>query len=146
MKQLILLMISCLSLVACGNGNAKQEREKEDSGVADKEKVEVLYFHGKQRCATCKAIEFNAKEAVEARFADDLSKGDVVFRTIDISRPENGKIAEKYEVTWSSLILVKHDGGKEQVENMTEFAFGNARTAPEEFKKAVAEKVASLLK
>ena len=26
MKQLILLMISCLSLVACGNGNAKQER------------------------------------------------------------------------------------------------------------------------
>ena len=40
MKQLILLMISCLSLVACGNGNAKQEREKEDSGVADKEKVE----------------------------------------------------------------------------------------------------------
>ena len=73
MKQLILLMISCLSLVACGNGNAKQEREKEDSGVADKEKVEVLYFHGKQRCATCKAIESNAKEAVEARFADDLS-------------------------------------------------------------------------
>ena len=63
MKQLILLMISCLSLVACGNGNAKQEREKEDSGVADKEKVEVLYFHGKQRCATCKAIESNAKEA-----------------------------------------------------------------------------------
>ena len=41
-------MISCLSLVACGNGNAKQEREKEDSGVADKEKVEVLYFHGKR--------------------------------------------------------------------------------------------------
>ena len=99
MKQLILLMISCLSLVACGNGNAKQEREKDDSGVADKEKVEVLYFHGKQRCATCKAIESNAKEAAEARFADDLSKGDVVFRTIDISRPENGKIAEKYEVT-----------------------------------------------
>lgn len=46
MKQLILLMISCLSLVACGNGNAKQEREKEDSGVADKEKVEDAYRHG----------------------------------------------------------------------------------------------------
>ena len=56
MKQLILLMISCLSLVACGNGNAKQEREKEDSGVADKEKVEVLYFHGKQRCSTFNSI------------------------------------------------------------------------------------------
>ena len=36
MKQLILLMISCLSLVACGNGNAKQEREKEDSAQLHK--------------------------------------------------------------------------------------------------------------
>lgn len=34
MKQLILLMISCLSLVACGNGNAKQEREKKKIPVS----------------------------------------------------------------------------------------------------------------
>ncbi len=146
MKQMILLLTLCLSLVACGNGNAKQTKASGDSEVSDKEYVEVLYFHGKQRCATCKAIEANAKEVVEAQFADELKKGDVVFRIVDISRPENERIAEKYEVTWSSLILVKHAGGKEQAENLTEFAFGNARTAPETFKKAVVEKVTSLLK
>lgn len=42
MKQLILLMISCLSLVACGNGNAKQEREKEDSGGDSEEHCREL--------------------------------------------------------------------------------------------------------
>lgn len=146
MKQMILLLTLCLGLVACGNGNAKQAKANGDSEVPDKEYVEVLYFHGKQRCATCKAIEANAKEAINACFADELKNGDVVFRIVDISRPENERIAEKYEVTWSSLILVKHAGGEEQAENLTEFAFGNARTAPEEFKKAVVEKVTALLK
>lgn len=45
------------------------------------------------------AIEKNAKEAVEAEFADELKNGTLVFRTIDISEPKNEAIAEKYEVT-----------------------------------------------
>lgn len=134
----------CLVLFACGNRTTNSAND--EAARNEKDRVEILYFHGKQRCATCKAIEANAKEAIDARFADELKTGDVVFRIVDISRPENERIAEKYEVTWSSLILVKHAGGKEQVENLTEFAFGNARTAPEEFKEAVAEKVTALLK
>ena len=31
--------------------------------------VEVLYFHGKQRCATCICIEKYAREVVEKQFA-----------------------------------------------------------------------------
>lgn len=40
------------------------------------------------------AIEKNAKEAVEAEFADELKNGTLVFRTIDISEPKNEVIAE----------------------------------------------------
>ena len=47
------------------------------------------------------AIEKNAKEAVEAEFADELKNGTLVFRTIDISEPKNEAIAEKYEVRFS---------------------------------------------
>ncbi|MCM1150970.1 MAG: nitrophenyl compound nitroreductase subunit ArsF family protein [Alistipes sp.] len=144
MTKGFLLGTMCLVLFACGNRTTNNAND--EAARNEKDRVEILYFHGKQRCATCKAIEANAKEAIDARFADELKRGDVVFRIVDISRPENERIAEKYEVTWSSLILVKHAGGKEQVENLTEFAFGNARTAPEEFKKAVAEKVTALLK
>ena len=34
-----------------------------------KDHVEVMYFHGKQRCVTCMAIEKNAREVVEKDFA-----------------------------------------------------------------------------
>ena len=85
------------------------------------------------------AIEKNAKEAVEAEFADEL-------KTIDISEPKNEVIAEKYEVTWSSLFISKWKAGKETYENLTEYAFANARTAPATFKNGVAEKVRTLLK
>ena len=33
--------------------------------------VEVMYFHGKQRCATCMAIEKYAREVVEKDFANE---------------------------------------------------------------------------
>ena len=59
------------------------------------------------------AIEKNAKEAVEAEFADELKNGTLVFRTIDISEPKNEVIAEKYEVTWSSLFISKWKAGTE---------------------------------
>ena len=114
--------------------------------ITVKDHVEVLYFHGKQRCATCMAIESNTKAAVETSFAEQIKNGDVVFRIIDITKEENEKIAEKYEVTWSSLFVVKYKNGKETSENMTEFAFGNARKSPDVFKDGVVKTVNEMLK
>lgn len=125
---------------------------QEESSVADAQEevavsdgVEVLYFHGKQRCATCIAIEKGTQEVMEKDLADAVRKGEVKFRTIDISREENEAVAEKYEVTWSSLFVVKHKDGVEAVENLTEFAFGNARKSPEVFKAGVMKTVREML-
>ena len=82
---------------------------------------------------------------MEKDLADAVRKGEVKFRTIDISREENEAVAEKYEVTWSSLFVVKHKDGVEAVENLTEFAFGNARKAPEVFKAGVVKIVREML-
>lgn len=130
-----------IGLVSCGNS--------ENTATAkspEKNRVEVIYFHGKQRCATCMAIEKNAKEAVNTMFADEVKKGTVVFRTVDISTPEGEKIADKYEVTWSSLFVNKWKDGKETRNNMTEFGFGNARKNPNGFKKGLADKIRKSLK
>ena len=89
MKKVMLMMAMCLGMFACGNSNAKSNKATEEQ--SQKDRVEVLYFHGKQRCATCMAIEKNAKEAVEAQFADELKNGTVVFKSIDISKAENEK-------------------------------------------------------
>lgn len=149
MNKLILAIAICFGLAACGGNNAKKsDTAKVDQAQSQetKDRVEILYFHGKQRCATCMAIEKNAKEAIEMQFADELKKGTVVFKTIDISKPENEKIAEKYEVTWSSLFISKWKDGKETYENLTEYAFAYARKAPDTFKTGVIEKVKVSLK
>ena len=144
MKRTLVLMMVSLILLACGE-KSNAVTVKEQSGKV-KDCVEVLYFHGKQRCVTCRSIEQNTKELVEAKFARQMKEGKVVYRVIDISKKENARIAEKYEVTWSSLFLVQHKNGKEKAENLTEFAFGHSRTQPEVFKKGLAEKVNQALK
>ncbi len=142
MKKELLMIALCMGMVACGNGNARNETKAEKK--VKKDVVEVLYFHGKQRCATCVAIEKNAKELLESTFADKLKSGKLVFKSVDITEEET--LADKYEVSWSSLIIVDYDkNGKEEATNMTEFAFGNARTNPDNFKKGVAEQISTML-
>jgi len=144
MKRTLVLMMVSLILLAFGE-KSNAVTVKEQSGKV-KDFVEVLYFHGKQRCMTCRSIEQNTKELLESMFQRQMKEGKVVFRVIDISKKENARIAEKYEVTWSSLFLVQHKKGKEKAENLTEFAFGHSRTQPEVFKKGLAEKVNQALK
>lgn len=147
MKKIVLMAAACLALASCGMGTKNESSAQGvEVSVPARDCVEVLYFHGKQRCATCMAIEKNASEAVTKEFAEEIKRGDVVFRVIDITREENEEIAEKYEVTWSSLFVVGHKEGKENVENMTDFAFTNARQSPEEFKNGVVAKVREMLK
>lgn len=119
MRKVLFLLVMCLTFVACNtngeNKKADNERKTETAGNYG----EVLYFHGKQRCATCIAIDKNAKAAVEERFAPQIKNGSVVYKVVDISKSENEGLAEKYEVTWSALFVVKHKDGKETFKNMT---------------------------
>lgn len=144
MKRIVLWMMLSLGLSACGGGNPKAQ--KSDDPDNTKDRIEVLYFHGKQRCATCMAIEQRTRETLEEQFANELKNGTIVFRVIDISQPENEALADKYEVTWSSLYLCQWKAGKETTENLTEFAFGNARTAPDAFKSGLATRIRELQK
>lgn len=130
-----------IGLTSCGNG-----AETTNAKAPEKDRVEVIYFHGKQRCATCMAIENNSKELVNSMFANEIKNGAVVFKTVDISTPEGEKIADKYEVTWSSLFVNKWEKGKETRNNMTDFGFANARKNPDVFKKGLAEKIRQSLK
>lgn len=138
---IIVVLTVFVGLISCGkNGNAVV------SASPEKDRVEVIYFHGKQRCLTCMAIEKNTIEVINTAFADDVKNGNVVFKAVDISTPEGEKIADKYEVTWSSLFVNKWKDGVESRNNMTEFGFGKARSNPDEFKTGLEEKISQLLK
>ncbi|MFI3305160.1 MAG: nitrophenyl compound nitroreductase subunit ArsF family protein [Rikenellaceae bacterium] len=99
--------------------------------------VEVLYMHGKQRCATCIAIGAEAEAFVKA-----LGSDKVVMKSVDFSTPEGEKIADKYEIASSSIIVVK--GG--EVNNITAAGFQYARNNPEQFKRVLGASIQSMLK
>lgn len=142
MLKIMIFVAAMMSVVACG---ARSE-SKQISTDANEQRVEVIYFHGKQRCLTCMAIEKLAREVVETQFASALANGELVFKVVDISTKEGERIADKYEVTWSSIFINKVDGKREKVNNLTDFAFSNARSNPEKFKQGVAEKINELIK
>lgn len=135
------LFIALLAIVVCieATTSAMAQTKKGNS-------VEVLYFHGKQRCVTCLSIERLTKEVLAESFKAQVATGKVKFSSIDISTPEGEKIADKYEVTWSSLFVNKWIGGKETKNNLTDFGFANAKNSPAIFKAGVKKKIAELLK
>lgn len=142
MKRILFLLTLMSGLMSCVNNSESAAQAKNSV----KNHVEVIYFHGKQRCATCVAIERHAKEVVDAMFANEVKDGKVVFKIVDISTPKGEALADKYEVTWSSLFVNAWKEGKETRNNMTEFAFGNARKNPDAFKKGLSAQIRQALK
>ena len=144
MNSTLTILLVSLLMLACGQQTNAETGNEPAKQVKDC--VEVIYFHGKQRCVTCRAIEQHTKDVLNAHYAKQMKEGKVVLRVIDISKKENEAIAEKYEVTWSSLFLVSHKNGKEKTENLTEFAFGNARSNPDKFKSGLQQYINQSLK
>lgn len=126
MKKVLVMML--LMLTVCMGAMAQ--------------KAEIIYFHGKQRCMTCMAIEKETKALVEGELAKQVKAGKVKFRIVDFSTEEGKKIAAKYKVTFSSLFVVSSKGA----EDLTRFAFANARTNAEGFRKELKDKVVKAIK
>lgn len=130
-----------IGLASCGSGEKTADTKSNQN-----DRVEVIYFHGKQRCPTCMAIEDKTREVMNTMFTDELRSGVLVFKVVDLSTAEGEKIADKYEVTWSSLFVNKLKDGKETRNNMTEFGFSNVRKNPDAFKKGLADNIRQSLK
>lgn len=152
MMNRIFLILLLLCLVSCGNrsknsdksccDDVKVEKSACESGCCSSltdeasDNIVVYYMHGKQRCVTCKAIGTHAESVVK-----ELGNDRVVIETVDFSTPEGEKIADKYEVASSSLILVNGD----DVVNLTSMSFQYAKNDPEQFKKRLETEIQKML-
>ena len=145
MRKLFYLLIATIVLISCGNGS-KNKTETSIAKENQTNRVEVLYFHGAQRCITCRAIEANTVALLDSLYSKEKENGKIIFKVIDISKKENEHITDKYEVTWSSLFVNGWKDGKETVNNLTEFSFSNVRNAPDKFKEGIKSKIDELLK
>lgn len=138
--MLLATLLSTTTISACTGNNTPES--KKETVAKQKAAVEIIYFHGKQRCKTCIAIEKETKALVEGELAELVKKGKVKFRIVDFSTDEGKKIASKYKVTFSSLFVVTPKGA----EDLTRFAFANARSNVEGFRKELKDKVVKTIK
>ena len=122
MKRILLMLTLCVG-AACLAGCDAQNKSSDGDGKRDV--VEVLYFHGAQRCKSCVVAEQIVQSVLQEQFSDAIEQGKLRYRTINIVEQE--EIANEYEIVWSSLLLVDYDANGERViEDLTDIAFLNA--------------------
>lgn len=127
--------------------NAAENISRNDAASPDgkqRDGVEVLSFHARKRCPTCRAIEQLTREVVAGEFAAQLADSTLRLHVAEIS--EEPELAERYRVTWSSLLVCRRSNGQEQVVDLTRTAFAHARTAPDLFRQELKEQIEQMLR
>lgn len=139
-KLILLVTLLALPFMVC----QAQTKKKATPAVAPV--VEVLYFHGPQRCRTCVALEKATKEVLDAKFASQMKAGKVKFREINLSSKEGEKLGDKYEIAWSSLVIVQKRGKKEKFTDMTDDGFRYAVNDKAKIQSLIQQKINEYLK
>jgi len=75
--------------------------------------VIAFYFHGDERCATCKTIEACAEKAVHEGFADELKDGRLQWLVVNYDRPQHGHYKKDYGVATPMVVLARRAGGRD---------------------------------
>lgn len=149
MKNVLIITISLFLVYSCGNNTQNQEQNEvtKESNVIDSSSVQtaidanttyVYYFHGKQRCKTCIAVEKVTKTTIDSLFASEPKVNFLVVLTDDEA---NKALVEKYEIGWNSLIIAKGDN----FVNITEEAFATAIKEPNTLVELIKKEVSSRL-
>lgn len=83
------------------------------SAVPKSHKVVAYYFHGNQRCVSCRKIEAYTKASIDSAFANDLKAGDLEWRVVNTDSSQNEHYLEYYKMYTKSVILSDIHDGKE---------------------------------
>ena len=135
MKKILTLAFAALLLLSCGGRQTTPEAAVTANEVQldySPQIVNLLYFHGTQRCKTCIAVGEIVQEVYTAQFSDNKN---IVFTEVNTDDPKFKAIAEKYKISWSSLVISKG----ETITDMTDFAFANAIKDPDALRAEIAK-------
>ena len=96
-----------LSWAESTEGAAGEGRE------APASQVWVTYYYTSYRCPTCMKLETYSRQAIEGGFPAEIEEKKVVFRTLNLDKPENSSYVEAYKLVTKSLIVSLNRDGKE---------------------------------
>lgn len=143
--MMLTIAVMVIAQSSCSGKTLELQPTEETSCQQKTTEVEILYMHGKQRCATCMAIEKQTQEMMTAELAQLADEGKVSLRVVDMTTDEGKELARKYRVSWSSLFLIDHTGAEDRSQDLTDFAFANARNHPDAYREELARKVRSII-
>ena len=108
MKQ-ALLVVATLVFVLVSISCKNQGNRNEVAQTISTSSVNVYYFHFTRRCATCMAVEENARKAVEALYPNEVKTGEYSFASLNLDEPGTREIADKLGVGGQSLMVIRGD-------------------------------------
>ena len=140
------LFVLFLALFAAGcksssNESAGNTITNDTAVTAATCKVEIYNFHRAHRCNSCSAVHDVTKSTIEKFFKTQLDNGVVKFQDINLDDAINAQLAAKFEVKDTGLIILSRINGKEQVEDISDFAFTTAIAEPEMLTEGIKTKV-----
>jgi len=133
MRQIKVGFLTIIMLGAFFSANA-QSSQKDGN-------IEIYYSHFNKRCATCNAVENETKALLKKEYGDQMEKGKIVFKSLNLDEKSDKKFAKKFNISGQALMLIH---GDEQI-NLTSEGFMNARTNPKKFHTVLKKNIEGLL-
>jgi hypothetical protein len=144
MKKFVLIslaVIASISVIALFSFKESNNPEKGKAAITAANKVEVFYFHFTRRCVTCQAVEDESRKAVESLYPDQVKKGTVTFKAINLDDESSKAVAERCKVSGQSLLVIS---GEARID-LTSEGFMYARSNPEKLKEELKKAIDPLL-
>ena len=125
-KILLPVLLGYIFLVSASCRQTVTEKPETDTDAI----LRVWFFHPTNRCESCEAIEENTKKILGEHFKDQLENGIIRFRSFNIDNRENKTITEKYQISYTSLLLIRADG---TITDFTNNSMNYASMNPDKF-------------
>jgi len=120
-SNVFILLITVLFTTVLSGTNEKgvagkigHKKDTADTTQPPKHQVRVYYFYFLPRCYACEMIETLTEAAVKEKFADEVRKGVVTYRAIDIGKKENRHYGKDYRLLTKSVIISEVIDGKQK--------------------------------
>jgi len=140
MRRILMITFAFFIIFGSFSCNA-QNNKKQNTAKAFSSKTEVYYFHFTRRCMTCNAVESESKKALESLYPEQVKKGTITFKGINLDDKSSEFAAKKCQASGQSLLIMS---GKKRVD-LTSQGFMYAKSNPDKLKQEIKKAIDPLL-
>ncbi|MBL8027368.1 MAG: hypothetical protein JNL74_13190 [Fibrobacteres bacterium] len=116
-KSIVITIALLITFIACAKKSdpSKVPPSKNNETAVSKNlpdtHIVVYYFLTNQRCRSCIYLENTTKASLDQNFADELKKGNIVFKAVNIDEPQNKHFIDEYGLFTKSVIVSSMEKG-----------------------------------